>query len=113
MNRGNGAPSAERRELSAESRELESGGAGGQGSTGAGGKRGDGAPVSISNFAFRNSSDEPRSVRALGEVMATKPAWKRRRASENDDELLQVLAGGLAQWIGDGKRKVPAGKVGS
>ena len=37
--------------------------------------------------------------RALGEVIATKPAWKRRRASENDDELLQMLADGLGAWI--------------
>ena len=38
-------------------------------------------------------------ARVLGEVLATKPAWKRRRASENDDELLQLLADGLGQWI--------------
>ena len=30
----------------------------------------------------------------VGQVIATKPAWKRRRASENDEELLQMLAGG-------------------
>jgi hypothetical protein len=35
----------------------------------------------------------------VGEVIATKPAWKRRRISENDDELLQVLADALGQWI--------------
>ena len=35
----------------------------------------------------------------VGQVVVTKPAWKRRRARENDEELLQVLAGGLAQWI--------------
>jgi hypothetical protein len=35
----------------------------------------------------------------IGELIATKPAWKRRRASENDDELLQLLADGLGQWI--------------
>jgi hypothetical protein len=38
-------------------------------------------------------------MRVLGEVVATKPAWKRRRASENDDELLQFLADGLAKWV--------------
>jgi CheY-like chemotaxis protein len=38
-------------------------------------------------------------MRVLGEVVATKPAWKRRRASETDDELLQFLADGLATWI--------------
>ena len=42
----------------------------------------------------------PSSVaRVLGELLASKPAWKRRRASENDDELLQLLADGLGQWI--------------
>ena len=35
----------------------------------------------------------------LGEVTASKPAWKRRRASENDDELLQMLAEGMGTWI--------------
>jgi hypothetical protein len=35
----------------------------------------------------------------VGEVTATKPAWKRRRASENDDELLQMLAEGMGKWI--------------
>ena len=35
----------------------------------------------------------------VGQVVATKPAWKRRRASEKDDELLQVLADGLGGWI--------------
>jgi hypothetical protein len=35
----------------------------------------------------------------LGEVLATKPAWKRRRTSENDEELLQLLADALAQWL--------------
>jgi hypothetical protein len=37
-------------------------------------------------------------ARVLGEVMASKPAWKRRRASENDDELLQMLAEGIGRW---------------
>ena len=40
-----------------------------------------------------------REMQVVGEVMATKPAWKRRRASENDDELLQMLADGLGAWI--------------
>ena len=40
-----------------------------------------------------------REVRVLGEVVASKPAWKHRRASENDDELLQLLADGLGGWI--------------
>jgi hypothetical protein len=35
----------------------------------------------------------------VGEVTASKPAWKHRRASENDDELLQMLADGLGAWI--------------
>ena len=48
---------------------------------------------------MRIASDEPRGARVLGEVIASKPAWKRRRASENDDELLQMLADGLGNWI--------------
>jgi hypothetical protein len=35
----------------------------------------------------------------LGEVVATKPAWMRRRASENDQELLQMLAEGISRWM--------------
>ena len=34
----------------------------------------------------------------LGEVITSKPAWKRRRASENDDELLQMLAERIGNW---------------
>jgi len=80
-----------------------SGGAGGQGSKGAweqgrggaGGQRrqGDG------ETKCRAKSAQWRELQGVGEVMATKPAWKRRRASENDDELLQLLADGLGQWI--------------
>jgi len=40
-----------------------------------------------------------REARVLGEVTASKPAWKRRRASEDDDELLQLLADGLGAWL--------------
>ena len=36
-----------------------------------------------------------RELQVAGEVIASKPAWKRRRASENDDELLQMLAEGI------------------
>ena len=57
------------------------------------------SPVARSHFDPRTSSDEHGGARVLGEVTATKPAWKRRRASENDDELLQLLADGLGQWI--------------
>jgi UDP-GlcNAc:undecaprenyl-phosphate GlcNAc-1-phosphate transferase len=42
---------------------------------------------------------ESREMQVVGEVVVTKPAWKRRRASENDDELLQFLADGLGGWI--------------
>ena len=42
---------------------------------------------------------ESREMQVVGEVVVTKPAWKRRRASENDDELLQFLADGLGRWI--------------
>jgi hypothetical protein len=34
----------------------------------------------------------------VGRVITSKPAWKRRRASENDDELLQMLAEGIGRW---------------
>ena len=40
----------------------------------------------------------------VGELIATKPAWKRRRASENDDELLQMLAEGIGKWIQAGEQ---------
>ena len=40
-----------------------------------------------------------RETQVVGEVTASKPAWKRHRASENDDELLQLLADGLGQWL--------------
>ena len=46
-------------------------------------------------------------MQVVGEVIASKPAWKRRRASENDDELLQMLAEGMGKWIqarGQGSR---------
>ena len=56
-------------------------------------------PVSISNVERRTSTDERGRARVVGELIATKPAWKRRRASENDDELLQMLADGLGNWI--------------
>jgi hypothetical protein len=61
-----------------------------------------------SNLELRTSSDERGGARVLGDVIATKPAWKRRRASENDEELLQMLADGLGQWIqarGQGSRR--------
>ena len=48
---------------------------------------------------MRNAKCEMRNDRVVGEVTATKPAWKRRRASENDDELLQMLADGLGEWL--------------
>jgi two-component system phosphate regulon response regulator PhoB len=35
----------------------------------------------------------------VGELRASKPAWKRRRASEKDDELLEMLADGLGRWF--------------
>jgi hypothetical protein len=38
-------------------------------------------------------------MQVVGQVLATKPAWKRRRMSENDDELLHLLADALAQWL--------------
>ena len=44
----------------------------------------------------RNNGDEC----VVGEVVVTKPSWKRRRASETDDEFVNVLARGLGRWIG-------------
>jgi hypothetical protein len=109
----NGVPSwtgradilVERREPRAECRELSGGGAGEH--------RGAG-PFRIPHSAIPNSNEpesrsqprtvnvEPRSpmdAHVLGAVLATKPAWKHRRASENDDELLHLLADALAQWL--------------
>jgi len=54
--------------------------------------RGSGVPRAGLNFEMRND-------RVVGEIVASKPAWKRRRASENDDELLQLLADGLGAWL--------------
>jgi len=36
---------------------------------------------------------------AVGEIFVSKPAWKRRRTSEKDEELLQFLADGLGEWV--------------
>jgi UDP-GlcNAc:undecaprenyl-phosphate GlcNAc-1-phosphate transferase len=44
-------------------------------------------------------SSSPHSQLLLGTVTATKPAWMRRRASENDVELLTWLADGVAGWL--------------
>ncbi|MBI3015323.1 MAG: hypothetical protein HYY65_09755 [Candidatus Tectomicrobia bacterium] len=54
---------------------------------------------------IRNPKSEIAQRMVVGEVMATKPAWKRRRSSETDDELLQWLADGLGKWIA-AKQKV-------
>ncbi|MBI4572212.1 MAG: hypothetical protein HY713_02875, partial [candidate division NC10 bacterium] len=37
--------------------------------------------------------------RVVGEVAATKPAWRDGRAGDTDDELLRVLADGLGRWV--------------
>ena len=80
---------------------------------GVGGKRGDGEterrrPRAESRSQFRRpnverrtSTDERGRARVVGEVVATKPAWKHRRASENDEELLQLLADGFGKWIAE------------
>jgi FlaA1/EpsC-like NDP-sugar epimerase len=52
-----------------------------------------------SDFEIRNTGDAREAARVVGELLATKPAWKRRRMSENDDELLRILADGLGQWL--------------
>jgi hypothetical protein len=35
----------------------------------------------------------------VGELVATKPSWKRRRASETDDEFVTLLARSLGRWF--------------
>ena len=50
---------------------------------------------------MRNEDCESGSARLLGEVVITKPAWKRRRDSEHDEELLPLLADGLGKWIAE------------
>jgi FlaA1/EpsC-like NDP-sugar epimerase len=47
----------------------------------------------------RNEECGGGRARVVGEVIATKPAWKTRRTSENDEELLQLLADGLGRWF--------------
>ena len=42
---------------------------------------------------------EPDRRRVVGEIIARKPVWKSRRANENDEELLQLLAHGLGRWF--------------
>ncbi|GEM_PF-258528 len=58
--------------------------------------------------AIRNPQSAIGKWMVVGEVMATKPAWKRRRGSETDDELLQWLADGLGKWIA--AKQKPAGQ---
>ncbi len=38
--------------------------------------------------------------RVVAALSATKPAWKRRRKSEHDEEILTLLADGLGRWVG-------------
>jgi len=54
------------------------------------GKRNGGAPNP------QSASREP-----IGQLVATKPDWKHRRASESDEELLQQLAAALGSWLFD------------
>ncbi len=35
----------------------------------------------------------------VGEVVATKPSWKRRRASETDNEFVDILAQSMGRWF--------------
>jgi hypothetical protein len=96
----NGVPSwtgradilVERLDPRAERRELSGGGAGEHGGRGAGET---GTRSAESRSQPRTMNVEPRSpmdAHVLGEVLATKPAWKHRRTSENDEELLHLLA---------------------
>jgi hypothetical protein len=61
-----------------------------------------------SECVLENEECERGSGRVVGEILACKPAWKRRRASERDEELLQMLADGLGRWFA---RQVPTGHV--
>jgi UDP-GlcNAc:undecaprenyl-phosphate/decaprenyl-phosphate GlcNAc-1-phosphate transferase len=49
------------------------------------------------DFADALSSNGDGCV--VGEIVATKPSWKRRRASETDDEFVTLLARGLGRWF--------------
>jgi len=62
-------------------------------------ERQNGGCRSKASCRFRNAECESRGVRIVGEVWATKPAWKTRRSSENDEELLQVIAEALGRWV--------------
>jgi FlaA1/EpsC-like NDP-sugar epimerase/ActR/RegA family two-component response regulator len=62
----------------------------------------------ISNFQSRPSPGERGGARVVGEVVATKPAWKCRRSSENDEELLQLLADGMGRWFAAHLSTAPA-----
>jgi UDP-GlcNAc:undecaprenyl-phosphate GlcNAc-1-phosphate transferase len=46
---------------------------------------------------WKPSRDGAGNARVVGELVATKPAWKTRRASEKDEELLQLLADALCR----------------
>ena len=105
--RQNGVPSwtgradilVERREPRAQRRDVRNREAGAHGGRGAGET---GTRSAESWSQPRTVNVEPRTpmdAHVLGEVRATKPAWKRCRTSENDEELLQLLADALAQWL--------------
>ena len=105
--RQNGVPSwtgradilVERREPRAQRRDVRNREAGARGGRGAGET---GTRSAESWSQPRTVNVEPRTPidsHVLGEVRATKPAWKRCRTSEDDEELLQLLADALAQWL--------------
>lgn len=48
---------------------------------------------------WENAQCQGGRGRVVGELRASKPAWKRRRASEKDDDLLEMLADGLGRWF--------------
>ena len=49
----------------------------------------------------RGPRAESQAVQVVGEVVVTKPAWKHRRTSENDDELVQLLADAFGKWLAE------------
>lgn len=47
----------------------------------------------------RTADCEVRCGRVIGAISATKPAWKTRRKSESDEELVQSIAASLGKWV--------------
>jgi UDP-GlcNAc:undecaprenyl-phosphate/decaprenyl-phosphate GlcNAc-1-phosphate transferase len=61
--------------------------------------RRNGAPHIEAACRVANQDCQTWCGRVVGELVACKPLWKRRRAGEQDEELLRELAQGLGRWI--------------